>query len=347
MGRFSSEYNKEFSKQEPDGSFLERPMARRNFLRLGTRAAALAMAGDTIAGEVLWGGTNPEIHTIDNPEAARRFPDTYTLAIGGFNVSDVEGLGRAVEAILPGFGQVAYLKSSTNGLDMRDIEREAVRFIKENNVSRLRLYGHSMGGMVAVQLGAMLKDNVDTLEAIMLDCTPASHFDLRGNKQTGVKILEAADTWLPPMGPGARFLMEAASPLMDGRDDVVTVCLNAMNKVVSPRKICSNQLVEAQASLIRTFNAAHFNGTFSDVTSIIRLRPADYDADGTIDNRSSFTRWEEGLGRSLLDVPVVGSGHADPGTHREQYGAALGAAARTCHFYDGRMTPQPGRSRPV
>ncbi|HMH70340.1 MAG TPA: alpha/beta hydrolase, partial [Candidatus Saccharimonadales bacterium] len=192
MGR-SSEYANDFSKQTPEGNFFEKPLPRRRFLRLGGAAVALGVAGDTLAGELRWGSTNPEIHKIDNPEATRLFPDTYTVAIGGFNVANVEGLGKTVEAILPGYGQTAYLKNSSNGIDMRDIEREALRFIKKNNVNRLRIYGHSMGGMIAIALAAYLKDEVGLLEAVILDCTPASALDLRGKKRMGTRLLHVAD----------------------------------------------------------------------------------------------------------------------------------------------------------
>jgi pimeloyl-ACP methyl ester carboxylesterase len=340
MGR-SSEYANDFSKQTPEGNFFEKPLPRRRFLRLGGEVVALAVAGDTIAGEIMWGGTNPEIHKIDNPEAAHLFPDTYTLAIGGFNVANVEGLGKTVETILPGYGQTAYLQNSSNGIDMRDIEREALRFIKENNVNRLRIYGHSMGGMVAIELAAYLKDRVGLLEAIILDCTPASHLDLRGNKQAGTLLLHVADELSLHLGPAARVVMETASPILDGRDDIVTICLNSMNKVLSPDKICPNGLLESQGSFMRTFNIADHYDVFSESTHIIELRPADFDRDETVDNKSSHARLESGLGRKVMDVPVVGSGHADPGGHQQAYRAALCHAAEQCGFYRG----QAGHSR--
>lgn len=330
---------------EPSGEFLQQPISRRKFLSTAGRMAAVGMAGDMIQGEILWGGTNPEIHTLDNPEAQKQFPSTYTLAIGGFNVANVKGLAETVQEIFPGYGQVAYLQNAENGIHMGDIEREALRFIKENEVTRLRLYGHSMGGMMAIQLASQLKEKVSSLEAIILDCTPASHEDIRGNKQTAAWLLQITDDAELHMGPITRMAMETASPLLDGRDDIMTLCLNAIRKVSSPDDICSNRLVQAQASFMRAFNISDFYHTFSSSTHILRLRPRDYSADPTIDNETSLPRFRDGLGHIVMDVPVLGSGHANPGGHEQSYRTSLLSAAKTCGFYDA--APSRRTSRPI
>lgn len=327
-----------FAKQEPKSDFLQTPVSRRSFLRIAGQMAAVAAVGDTVEGEIIWGGTNPEIHTLYDKEAERKFPDTYTLAIGGFNVANVEGLGEAVQAVFPGYGQVAYLEEAANGLHMGDIEREVTNFIKKNNVQRLRLYGHSMGGMVAIDLASRLKDKTN-LEAIILDCTPASWEDVRGAKQTGTWLLHASDEMNLHLGPGARAAMEAISPMLDGNSDFLEACLNAMRKVSSPDDICSNKLVQAQASFIRTFDINDFKGKFNESTHILRLRPKEYDADTTVNNETSLSRFEKGLRHEIVDLPIKGSGHANPAQHKEGYRQVLLGAAKDYQFYDGRLRP--------
>jgi pimeloyl-ACP methyl ester carboxylesterase len=329
-----------FANQEPSGDFLHRPMSRRGFFRRAGEAVLVAATADTLAGEILWGNTKPEIHVLDNSEARQQFPTTYTLAIGGFNVANVKGLARSVEAILPGYGQVAYLQNSDYGLDLDDIERETINFIEKNKVERLRLYGHSMGGMLAVQLGAALTNKIEHLEALILDCSPASYKDVRGGDQEGARLLHTTDELWLHFGPGARFALETISPLLNGRDDFFRVCRDALGKV-SSGEICSNRLVQSQASLIRTFNVRAYRHAFGDETHIIRLRPEHYENDSTINNESSLPRWQNGLAHSILDVAVEGSGHANPGQHEDQYTNALRRAAQQCDFYHGEPAYNP------
>jgi len=327
-----------FIKQEPKSDFLRAPISRRGFLKTAGRMALTAALSDTIQGEIIWGGTNPEVHTVYDEEAERRFPNTYTLVLGGFNVANVKGLGEAVQAVLPGYGQVAYIQNADNGLHVGDIERRTKDFIKENNVRRLRLYGHSMGGMVAIDLASRLKGDTD-LEAIILDCTPASYEDVRGGKRAGTWLLHASDEMMLHLGPNARTAMEAVSPMLDGDSDFLEACLHAMRKVSSPDDICSNKLVQGQASFIRTFDITDFKGAFDDSTHILRLRPEDYGADGTVDNATSLPRFEKGLDHTVIDLPVKHSGHADPAQHKEAYRDVLLSAAKKYDFYDGKLVP--------
>lgn len=337
MNRFSSE-RRDFSRQQPSGNFLERKTNRRRALQIGGMVVGSALLADTAAGEFLWGGTNPEIHVLHDAKKAKENPHTYTLVIGGFNVFNMEGLGVTIADVLQGQGQVAYLKQADNGISMPDIEREVVRFIEENDVLRLSIYGHSMGGMLAVQLAALLKEKVPYLEAVYLDCTPASHYDLRDDKQAGAWLLHKADEMALSLGPGARMIAETISPIINGDTDIMRVCRNAIHKVASG-ELCSNQLVEAQASVIRLFNPADYQSDFQDNTRILRLRPKDYDADQTINNETSLPRFRSGFNRRVIDVPVIGSSHADPGTHTKAYRDAVTPVLERAGLVRGKEWP--------
>jgi len=340
MNRLSSERH-DFSQQEPSGEFLERQLKRRSVLKLGGLVLGGGMLADTVAGEFIWGGTNPEIHIMHDAQKAKSAPYTYTLAIGGFNVFNMEGLGATIADVLPAQGQIAFLKQADNGINLADIEREVDRFIEENDVLRLSIYGHSMGGMLALQIAAMIKDKVPYMEAVYLDCTPASHYDLRDNKQTGTWLLHKADEAELYLGPVTRMGIEAVAPLIDGHDDIMTICKNAITKVTSGQ-LCSNQLLEAQASVIRTFNAADYRGSYQDDMYIFRLRPQEYAADSTINNQTSLPTFRSGLERRVIDVPVMGSGHADPGTHTKAYRDAVTPVLERSGLYK-----RPGPIRPM
>jgi pimeloyl-ACP methyl ester carboxylesterase len=325
MGRPSVEYNN-FAKQTPSGDFWQEPLPRRGFFRrVGQIAVTVALA-DTLTGEMIWDGTNPEIHTIDNPEAKRLMPDTYTLVCGGFNVSNFEGLGEAVDAISPGYGPVAYLEYPDGGISINDIVRTAREFIHKNKVKHLRLYGHSMGGMIAVEVAAQLKDEVE-VEAIFLDCTPASDDDIRERGQLGTFALATAYDLGLSLGPATRFVVETVASITNGDKDYLGACRSAADKVTS-NKICSNKLVESEGSIMRTFKASNYKDRFDRRTVILRLRPADYGDDKTVNNETSLPRWREGLNHAVHDVPIRGSGHADPGQRCSQYKTAFLENAR-------------------
>lgn len=307
----------------------EKGLSRRQALAAGI-LGGLAVVGysDTLFAELLWRRDAPEIHVLDNPEAKQKYPTTHVLAVAGFNVSDFEGLGKAVEGVLPNLGQIAYLEYSDNGIDMDELERVVLDFIEKNNVENLTLYGHSMGGMVAIELAARIKDKVN-INLVVLDCTPTGECDLRGDGKAGTWLLGKTGMVGLSLGPIMRTVMESTSAWKSGHHDPLQVGLKALNKSFSS-KTSSNKLIQSQANLIDTFNPAKYRGVFSPEMPIFLVRPDDYRRDPTVNDRTSFPNWGNGLGHVIIDVPVADSGHADPGQCRVQYEAALTAAIEKC-----------------
>jgi pimeloyl-ACP methyl ester carboxylesterase len=310
---------------------LEKETSRRGFLRkLGKSTLALATvgAGDTLWGEFLWGGTNPEIHTLKS-EKAPADPRSATLVIGGFGVANTERLAQALRPGMAKYGHMAYLENSNDGIHMGDIIDETRRFIQDKKIDALRLYGHSMGGMLAVALAANIQQDT-RLDAIILDCTPASYKDVRSADQAGTLFLHAMDKASLHLGPLTRFGIEAVRPIINGRDDYLDICKHALTKISDDS--CSNKLIQAQASFIRGFDARDYADIFPPELPILRLRPDDYEADGTINNKTSLPRWRESLQHEVVDLIVQGGGHANPANQRESYASTLQVAAHAHSF---------------
>lgn len=310
---------------------LERPTSRRGFLRgLGKTAAVGAgiLAADTLAGEYLWGGTNPEIKTLDTPER-EGFDSSATLVIGGFGVSDTTNLATSIAPTLERYGAIAHLEYSSNGIHMGDLIDSAKEYIEKNNIETLRIYGHSMGGMVAVALAAALAKEV-TLGAVFLDCSPASYHDVRSQDRAGTWFLHTTDELSLHFGPLTRLGMEVIRPLAKGDDNYLRICERAINTLSDGS--CSNKLIQAQASFIRTFNPADYSGAFSRSMPILRLRPQDFEDDRTINNHTSLARWREGLDHDIVDVAIKNGGHANPVQRTEEYATAFHAIAKAYAF---------------
>lgn len=310
---------------------LERQTSRRDFLRSLGKTATVGMGiltADTLAGEYLWGGTNPEIRTLNTPER-EGFESSATLVVGGFGVSDTENLAAAVAPTLSHYGSIAHLEYSSNGIHMGDLVSTAREYIDKHDIDNLRIYGHSMGGMVAVALAARLAKDVH-LGALFLDCSPASYKDVRSQDRAGTWLLHTTDELSLHFGPLTRLGMEVIRPLIKGDDDYMRICERAINKLSDGS--CSNKLIQAQASFIRTFNPTDYSGVFPDTMPIIRLRPQNLDADHTINNTTSLPRWREGLDHEIVDMIIKNGGHANPVQRPDEYAAAFHAAAKTYAF---------------
>lgn len=310
---------------------LDRRISRRSLLRGFGKVAtvgASVLAADTLAGEYLWGGTNPEIKTLATGER-KGFESSATLVIGGFGVSDTTNLATSVAPVLEQYGSIAHLEYSSNGIHMGDLVDSAKDYIDKNNIKNLRIYGHSMGGMVAVALAANIAKDVE-LSALLLDCSPASYEDVRSQDRAGTWLLHTTDELSLHFGPLTRLGMEVMRPIAKGDDDYFRICERAINKLSDGS--CSNKLIQAQASFIRTFNPADYSGAFPDSMPILRLRPRDFNEDRTINNETSLPRWREGLNHDIVDVAVTNGGHANPVQRPQEYATAFTAVAKAYAF---------------
>jgi pimeloyl-ACP methyl ester carboxylesterase len=322
-------FEQELLARQPESDFMRPPtsqeMGRRSFLRLlgvGAVAAGVTLGADTAVGDLIWGGTNPEIGVLDNAEAKRLFPDTYTLVMSGFSIADVKGLAESVNPALRMFGQVGYIKNGNSGLQIEDMKRETVSFARAVGAKTIRFYGHSMSGMEAAELGAHLQSNGVDVDALYLDCTPKSYLDVRGDKQTGTDVLTLMDNMKIHGGPLLRFLVETGMRVFtDHRDDYLQICREALGQIAPDS--CSNTLIEDQARYIRQFDADQFAGAFKPTTGIIKLQPEDLSRDTTIDNALALPAWRDTFSRleprryhdevsGVIRASVPNGSHADP-----------------------------------
>jgi pimeloyl-ACP methyl ester carboxylesterase len=320
---------------------LVRESSRRSFLgklsRVGT-ITALVTSGvisvDTLEGNYIWGGTNPEIHILQDDEAKKKFPNTYTLAVGGYNFYDTPYLATSIKDAMGKYSQVASLRQSNEGLQINDIKRKTEQFVEENNATDMYLYGQSMGGMIAVELGAHLVQQGVRVNGIILDCSPMNYMDVRDVLRGGTNILVSTDEMNIHGGPNIRFVIEVLTRWQQGRRDVDRICEEALSKLAPEN--CSNKLIQSQASYMRQFDLNQFADAFTLATQFIHLRPDNLDADGTIDNARSHERLRTTLKNNLVIAQsVIGGGHANPGDCHEGYTAAILESANICDFYDG------------
>lgn len=319
----------------PELESAQEGSSRRKVLKtIGGVGVGLAFT-DTLVGEMWWAGTNPEFRTLENPEARRAFPHTYTLAIGGFGIADVRSVAEAAGKTLGQYSQMGYLHNSNDGFDIKDTIRQAREFIVTHEVEHLRLYGHSMGGMVATELAAELKDEV-AIEALFLDCSPASHHDVRDNERFGTFLLSTLDKAKLHFGPGARFLMEAARPVLDGDSDYLDICRRALARSRADGN-CSNRFLQDQASYLRAFDVSSFHQDIPEEIPIFHLHPDVHSHDGTVNNETAPKRWREGLGREVIDVPVIGGTHASVRTHPEIYADTLQATIKRHRLFTSQQ----------
>jgi pimeloyl-ACP methyl ester carboxylesterase len=317
--------------------------SRRTFLKAlgyvgaGLGAAYTGLRLDSQLGDAIYGDEPPEVHLLEDSDAAKQFPHHFNVVGGGFGVFNVQELASHVHNGLREFGQTAYIKNSNGGLHEGAQEEALLAFLEEHGGEVVTLYGHSMDGMVMTEIGRSLLRNGVEVQAVLLDCTPERKYDVRPGKLAGAEFLASVDRATEVLqidnGVGVRAAFEGISRVCQGRTDYDKIVEEALAKI-TPNN-CSDRLLKKQANYICSFNGAEQGQDYPIGTKIGKLRPADWNADQTTNNRTALVGWRSDAFPHLTvdDVAVMGGAHANPGNQEAHYATTLVRYGRERGFY--------------
>jgi pimeloyl-ACP methyl ester carboxylesterase len=321
---------------------LEKSERKRGYDMLYHRAAraiggfALSittLAGiDSVAGAAMWHNDTPVITTIEK-QSVRQASDKALhnnhdamLVFGGFGVSNgrAKRIGAEIEGILPDLEKVAVVNYADKGIDLDKIVKTTEEYLEVNDIDTIDIYGHSMGGMIGMEVAAELKekDNI-AVRSIILDCTPANKRNVRGSDRGGTTLLKETDELGLHFGPAARVGMQATRIL--AKDPKAIFKSDTFPKAFrQANNSASNEVMQDQARIVDTFNVTDYKDIFpASSTEIIQIHPYNNDADHTIDDSQAYHDWQAGLARPISRIALKGSGHASILSNAALYEKAL------------------------
>ncbi|MFF3224366.1 alpha/beta fold hydrolase [Nocardia suismassiliense] len=284
------------------------------------------------------------------PVAAPADPEDWDTV-----VVDMVGLGgldaSATAAALPslrGMGVVWAIRYDNEGIDTKVIADLIVRATELSGLKNIVLVGHSMGGVIALEVAKHIHlDSDRRLAGVILDCTPvdlnAVRPESRGRGEDMVRWMR----WLP--GARESRLLRLAVETYARRDRFVsyggdgrppgirfarlrTVMGEVLREKIFSRNAASNGLIEAQ------FTAIVAGGATNDLKAlaapvdgkprpaIVFIRPRDPSRDRVVDVEYSHQVLIEqagGVDGTLSVVQARNTGHANPMQRPVEYNTVI------------------------
>lgn len=252
-----------------------------------------------------------EILRVRDDAAERRFPTASWFLFPGYKTSWEETVWilNSLRPALAARGQLAGVGYSNRGLDVDDIVAAVYRYIRNHQLRRIYFYGHSFGGMLAVEVAARLLERGVAVELILLDSSPAGAQDVLDRAMfQGVAALYDAGYRIPSVLRGGYELGERVLH-KDERtwNTVVDQTLEQLSPLAP-----STTLIQSEASYIYHFDAWRYSSALGGTSLVFFGNPDDR----TVDYFRAKAAWAEAFPRNLVSDSLVtegaGPAHASP-----------------------------------
>ncbi|MEU7145505.1 alpha/beta hydrolase [Nocardia sp. NPDC046473] len=286
--------------------------------------------------------TEPAILPVASPADAKNW-DTVVVDMVGLGGLDASATAAALPS-LRGMGVVWAIRYDNEGIDTKVIADLIVRAAELSGLKNIVLVGHSMGGVIALEVAKHVHlDSDRRLVGVILDCTPVDLNAVRPESRGAGEDMVRWMRWLP--GARESRLLRLAVETYARRDRFVydggggvppgirfaklgEVVHEVLREKIFSRNAASNGLIEAQ------FTAIVAGGATSDLRAlaepvggkprpaIVFIRPRDADADRVVDVEYSHRVLIEqsgGVAGTLSVVLARNTGHANPMQRPTEY----------------------------
>lgn len=260
-----------------------------------------------------WLTRNDHASVVDPTPDTLATPYGTTVVIPGFNCDYSEDIARAIQTIAGDQTDVVALQYDNNGLDLATHARHIANYLKEQQFDpqhKLGLYGHSMGGLVALKLVPHLLDRNVSVDHIFLDCTPYDANDARKSPlvvQTGEKASRAGLR----LGPFTRFLVETSNAYFSDGEPLSVSINNGCRKITETDVPQNKVIVDQMAILTEGITADEIQKVGEQITPLTYLLPDNPEQDQTVWTVQAAERFRRTF-NWLQQRVIPGGGHANP-----------------------------------
>ncbi|WP_067478976.1 alpha/beta fold hydrolase [Nocardia amamiensis] len=318
------------------------------------RVAALLLTGlvvfaqywkyDVVPEQARLARTDPAVLPVAPPMDPENW-DTVVVDLVGLGGLDATDTAAALPA-LRGMGMVWAIRYDNQGIDTKVIADLIVRAAELSGLKNVVLVGHSMGGVIALEVAEHIhRDSDRRLVGVILDCTPMDLNAVRPESRGRGEDMLRWMGWLP--GARESRTLRTAVETYARRDrylergerlpgirfgELGEVLTEVLREKILSRDAASNGLIESQFTAIVAGGAADNLRALAQPAAekprpaVVFIRPRDPGRDRVVDVEYSHEVLIErsgGVDGTLLVVLARNTGHANPMQRPREYNTVI------------------------
>lgn len=297
-------------------------LTRRTFLTGLSTLGIAASAGVQLDGATVEIARHRDLGWIDTVDTAasappRRFAGRGAwLLFPGTNVHTSKHIATALAPSIGAFGPLVAMKYPDQ-FDVRSVIENVHNFARRHRMRQLNFYGQSLGGMVALTVGAALNKLGIRVGMLIADCAPTSFHDVRYVGGMGLEslaeVLNAQELY-----PG--LFTEVGVNYIGARRGLMTY--DDIAEAVARANRGESFFSESVARKVAYIAEFNFTSTANQMptTSKLFIRPRDASADHLVNVADAAAAYAT-AGAEVVELD--GITHASPALYHEQYNAAI------------------------
>ncbi|MFR9753095.1 alpha/beta fold hydrolase [Nocardia sp. 004] len=295
---------------------------------------------DVVPEQVRLARTVPAILPVAPPLDPKNW-DTVVVDLVGLGGLDASDTAAALPALRT-MGMVWAIRYDNRGIDTKVIADLIIRAAESSGLTNVVLVGHSMGGVIALEVAAHIHlDSDRRMVGVILDCTPMDLDAVRPESRGRGEEMLRWMGWLPGARESRllRLIVETSARrdrFLDRGHGVPGIrfgvardaLAEVMREKIFSTEAASNGLIESQ------FTAIVAGGAYDDLRAlaeragrkprpaIVFIRPRDPGRDRVVDVEYSHRVLIEqsgGVNGTLLVVLARNIGHANPRQRPDEY----------------------------
>ncbi len=285
--------------------------SRRNFL-IGTGAASVLAADMLFTRRVQTERRVNKILVVPDDTAELYFPHAGWFLFPGYKTSweEAQWILNSLRGALTKRGQLAAVGYSNVGMDIDKIVIAVVEHIRARQLDTVYFYGHSFGGMVAVQVAARLLELHGVQVAfILLDSSPASRYDVLDQSWfDGVVFLYESGFRFPTVLRGGYELGER---VLNKHERTWGQILDQTMEQLSPIAP-SSVLIQAESAYIYHYDLNRFVGKLGTAKMAFIGNPKDQTVNYETARDTWMLRFKANMVSDSLQTVGARPAHASP-----------------------------------
>jgi pimeloyl-ACP methyl ester carboxylesterase len=323
-------------------------------------AGSVYWVHDVLPEQARLAATQPQIVPVYDAQHAADNGTAVVVLVGLGNL-DATRTASALPT-LSRIGRVWAVRYDNGGIDTAVISDLITTYAQDRGVGTIVVTGHSMGGVIALEVADHLYRDTDlTVAGVILDCTPLNLHAVRATSRDAGEDLLRWIGWIPGARESRtlRLLVETAArqhrfldrsstwyPRVD-RTALREVLDEVLRDKILSHRAASNGLIEAQFAVIVASGAIDNLNSLARARdgkprpAIVFLRPRVGAADRVVDvdySQKILIDHSGGPEGTLLVVKLDRTGHANPNQRPQIYNDAI--AKRIVPFLRTTLTAQ-------